>query len=285
MRVLVFGAAGQVGEELVLQARASGYQVTGLARGDHDVTDAEATRRVILESGADVVYNAAAYTAVDRAETEPAAAMAINGAAPGVMAAACAQAGSRFVHFSTDYVFDGTATAPIPEDATPAPAGEYARSKLAGEDAVRAAGAEAYIVRTAWVYGLHGNNFIRTVLRVTRERGEMRVVDDQRGSPSWARDLAAAALRLAQVGPPGAYHLTNSGDCTWYQLARRVVELARITAEIHPITTADYPTPARRPAFSVLDNANWRQLGEPPLRPWADALADFLVELDRTEVK
>ena len=280
MRVLVFGAAGQVGDELVLRARDAGHEVTGLSRADHDVTDAEATRRRILGARADVVYNAAAYTAVDRAESEPELAMAINGTAPGVMARACAEAGSRFVHYSTDYVFDGSATEPIPEDATPAPVGEYGRTKLAGELAVEAAGGRAYIVRTAWVYGLHGSNFIRTVLRLTRQNGAMRVVSDQRGSPSWARDLAAASLHLVEVGLPGTYHLTNNGECSWYELARVVVELAQIPAQIEAITTSDYPTPAKRPAYSVLDNRRWRELGEPPLRNWREAIAEFVTELE-----
>jgi len=280
MRVLVFGAAGQVGDELVLRARDAGHEVTGLSRADHDVTDAEATRRRILGARADVVYNAAAYTSVDRAESEPELALAINGTAPGVMARACAEAGSRFVHYSTDYVFDGSATEPIPEDATPAPVGEYGRTKLAGELAVEAAGGRAYIVRTAWVYGLHGSNFIRTVLRLTRQNGAMRVVSDQRGSPSWARDLAAASLHLVEVGLPGTYHLTNDGECSWYELARVVVELAQIPAQIEAITTSDYPTPAKRPAYSVLDNRRWRELGEPPLRNWREAIAEFVTELE-----
>jgi dTDP-4-dehydrorhamnose reductase len=280
MRVLVFGAAGQVGEELVVRARIAGHEVTGLRRADHDVTDAEATRRRILGARADVVYNAAAYTAVDRAESEPELAMAINGTAPGVMARACAEAGSRFVHYSTDYVFDGSATEPIPEGATPAPVGEYGRTKLAGELAVEAAGGRAYIVRTAWMYGLHGSNFIRTVLRVTRRDGAMRVVGDQRGSPSWARDLAAASLHLVEVGLPGTYHLTNNGECSWYELAREVVDVAQIQARIEPIITADYPTPAKRPAYSVLDNRRWRELGEPPLRGWREAVAEFVTELE-----
>lgn len=283
MRVLVFGAAGQVGEELVVAARGASHQVTALSRQDHDITDALATRRRILDGKFDVVYNAAAYTAVDRAESQPELAEAINAVAPGVIAAACAEAGSRLVHYSTDYVFDGAALAPIPEDAPVSPLGAYGWSKLRGEEAVRASGAAAYVVRTAWLYGLRGNNFIRTVLRVTRERGEMRVVDDQRGSPSWARDLARASLRLPQAGPPGIYHLTNAGECTWYELACAVVERAGVVAVIHPITTAEYPTPARRPSYSVLDNRRWRDLGEPPLRGWEDALTEFLDALATIE--
>ena len=280
MRVLVFGAAGQIGEELVLQARDAGHEVIALTRGDHDITDAAATRQRVLDARADVVHNAAAYTAVDRAESEPGPAFDLNAIAPGVIARACAEAGSRMVHYSTDYVFDGTATSPIDEGAAVAPLGEYGRGKLAGEWAVQAAGGDAYIVRTAWVYGLNGTNFVKTVLRVTREKGAMRVVNDQRGCPSWARDLAAAALRLPDVGSPGLYHVTNSGDCTWYELARAVVELAGIAADVEPITTADYPTPAARPAYSVLDNRRWREFDQPPLREWKTALAEFMTMVE-----
>ncbi|GAC1331555.1 MAG: dTDP-4-dehydrorhamnose reductase [Candidatus Dormibacteria bacterium] len=280
MRVLVFGAGGQVGAELATLASAEGHEVTALARRDHDITDAAATRERLLRSRADVVYNAAAYTAVDRAEGDSKVAHAINAVAPGVIAAACAEVGSKLVHYSTDYVFDGTATAPIPEDAPVAPLGVYGRTKLAGERAVRDAGGDAYVVRTAWVYGLRGSNFIRTVLRVTREKGAMRVVDDQRGSPTWARDLAAASLRLVGVAGPGIYHLTNSGECSWFDLAREVVTQAGVGAEIQPISTAEYPTPARRPAYSVLDNRRWLEADQPPLRPWQDAVSEFLAELE-----
>jgi dTDP-4-dehydrorhamnose reductase len=279
VKVLVFGAGGQVGAELVAVSRERGYEVIGLARGEHDITESAATRERILAERPDVVFNAAAYTAVDRAESEPDLAVAINVVAPGVIASAAAEAGSRLVHYSTDYVFDGSATAPIPEDAPVAPLGVYGRTKLAGEEAVRAAGGQAFVVRTAWVYGHHGSNFIRTVLRVTRERGEMRVVDDQRGSPTWARDLARASLRLVDLAPPGTYHLTNGGDCTWYELAVAVVEDAGVDARVTPIATSEYPTPARRPAYSVLDNRRWRDTGQPPLRHWREAVAEYVAEL------
>jgi dTDP-4-dehydrorhamnose reductase len=278
MRVLVFGAAGQVGSELVRQARAAGAEVIGLTREGVEISDAGAVRQAVSEARADVVFNAMAYTAVDRAESEPELAMAVNGTAPGVLAAAAAEAGSKFVHYSTDYVFDGRASSPIPEGATPAPLGVYGRSKLAGEEAARAVGGAVYVVRTAWLYG-NGANFIRTVLRVTRETGQMRVVDDQRGSPTWARDLAGAALRLVDIAPAGTYHLTNAGECTWYELARTVVAIAGIDARVEPTTTAHYPTPAARPAYSVLDNRRWREAGEPPLRPWQEAVTEFLAEL------
>jgi dTDP-4-dehydrorhamnose reductase len=234
---------------------------------------------VVRAQRPDVVFNAAAYTAVDRAETETERAELINSRAVGRLAQVCRDLVVPVVHYSTDYVFDGSAREPIPEDAATAPVSAYGRSKLHGEEALTGSGADAYLVRTSWVYGAAGPNFVKTVLRVTREKGEMSVVDDQRGAPTWARDLAVASRRLIEVGSPGTYHLTNSGECTWYELARTVVELAGLDAEVRPITTADYPTPATRPAYSVLANRRWAELGEPPLRPWREALAEYVPEL------
>ena len=274
-RVLVLGAGGQLGSELVAGARAAGDDVTGLRRAELDITDEAAVTGAVARSGADIVYNAAAYTAVDRAEQEPELAETVNGRAPGWIAAAAARVGAGLVHFSTDYVFDGSATEPIDEATSPNPLGVYGATKLMGEEAVAAAGGRAWVARTAWVYG-DGANFVRTVLRVTREKGEMRVVDDQRGSPTWARDLAAASRRLPEAGPPGVYHLTNSGQCTWFEFACAIVEGAGVGALVEPITTADYPTPAARPAYSVLANSRWLALGQPPLRHWREALSEYL---------
>ena len=285
MRALVVGAGGQLGAELVRAAAAAGDDVRGLTRADLDVTAPEAIDAVIRDSGAEVVINAAAYTAVDRAESDAALCETVNALAPGWMAAAAAAIGARFVHVSTDYVFDGSATSPIPEDAPTGPLGVYGQTKLAGEEAVHAAHPGAVVMRTAWVYGLDGANFVRTVLRVTRERGEMRVVDDQRGAPSWARDLAGAALQLGRRGAQGTFHVTNSGECSWFDLAAAVVELAGIDSVITPIPTDQYPTPARRPAYSVLDNRRWRELGEPPLRPWREALEEFMSLLLEAEAR
>jgi dTDP-4-dehydrorhamnose reductase len=242
-----------------------------------DIRDGARIRELARWFRPEVCFNAAAYTAVDRAESEPDLADEINHLAAQRVAEVCRDLVVRLLHYSTDYVFDGSATAPIREDAPTAPLGVYGATKLAGEEAVLRSGADAWVVRTAWVYGLEGGNFIKTVLRVCRERGAMRVVDDQRGSPTWARDLAAASLALARHGAPhGLYHLTNSGEATWFEVARETVRLAGLDARVEPITTADYPTPARRPAYSVLDNARWRELGHAPLRGWREALAEFV---------
>jgi dTDP-4-dehydrorhamnose reductase len=279
MKVLVLGAGGQLGSELVRACLAAGDAVRQATRTEVDITDGARVRDLVRSERPDVVFNAAAYTAVDRAETEAEQAELINARAAGRVAEVCRDLVVRLVHYSTDYVFDGTATEPIPEDAPTAPQSVYGHSKLHGELAVRNSGADAYLVRTSWVYGAQGPNFVKTVLRVTREKGSMSVVDDQRGSPTWARDLAVASRRLLDAGPPDIYHLTNSGDCTWYELARAVVEIAGVDAEVSPISTAEYPTPAARPAYSVLANRRWAELGEPPLRPWRAALAELVPEL------
>jgi dTDP-4-dehydrorhamnose reductase len=279
MRVLVLGAGGQLGSEIVRACTAAGDEVIAARRTDIDVTDGARLRDVIRAERPGAVFNAAAYTAVDRAEIETDRAALINGRAVARLAQVCRDMVVPLVHFSTDYVFDGTAREPIPEDAPTGPVGAYGRSKLAGEEALLRSGADAYLVRTSWVYGLEGGNFVKTVLRVTREQGSMSVVDDQRGTPTWARDLAWASRRLVDVGAPGIYHLSNSGDCTWYEFATAIAELAGVDAQIRPITTADYPTPATRPAYSVLANRRWQALGEPPLRHWREALAEFVPEL------
>jgi dTDP-4-dehydrorhamnose reductase len=282
VKVLVLGAGGQLGAELVQACAGAGDEVEGATRTDIDISDGARLREVVRARQPDMVFNAAAYTAVDRAESDTERAELINGRAVGRLAQVCRDMVVPLVHFSTDYVFSGDAHEPISEDAVPAPISAYGRTKLHGEVALLGSGADAYLVRTSWIYGLKGTNFVKTVLRVTRENGEMSVVDDQRGSPTWVRDLAVASRRLVDTGPPGVYHLTNSSDCTWYELAMAVVEIAGISADIHPITTADYPTPARRPAYSVLANQHWAELGQPPLREWRQALSEFIPELLRT---
>lgn len=279
MKVLVLGAGGQLGSELVRACGAAGDEVVAASRAEVDITDGSRVRDLVRAKRPALVFNAAGYTAVDRAETETEQAELVNGAAVGRLAQVCRDLVVPLVHFSTDYVFDGSANEPIAEGAATAPMSAYGRSKLHGEEALMRSGADAYLVRTSWVYGLVGSNFVKTVLRLTRETGVMLVVDDQRGSPTWARDLARASRRLVEAGPPGVYHLSNSGDCTWYEFAQAVVELAAVSAEVRPISTAEYPTRATRPAYSVLANQRWLDLGEPPLRPWREALTEFVPDL------
>jgi dTDP-4-dehydrorhamnose reductase len=279
MKVLVLGAGGQLGTELARVCSTLGDEVVAAARDEVDIADGARLRDVVRSQRPNVVFNAAAYTAVDRAEDEPDRAELVNGRAVGRLAEVCRDLVVPVVHFSTDYVFDGSAHSPIPEDAPTSPVNAYGLSKLHGEQALLRSGADGYIVRTGWLYGAAGPNFVRTVLKVTREKGEMAVVDDQEGAPTWARDLAVASRRLVDVGSPGVYHLTNSGQCTWFDVATEVARLAGIGARIRPIQTSEYPTPARRPAYSVLANQRWAVLGEPPLRPWNEALGEYVAEM------
>jgi dTDP-4-dehydrorhamnose reductase len=284
---LVTGAGGQLGQDLLEHlGRRTGDDVTGVSRAEMDLTDEAAVRRVVRSWLAGpgryaeraVLVNAAAYTAVDAAEEDEATAAVVNGAAPGWLAEEMAGRG-RLVHVSTDYVFDGTARTPYPVDAPVAPQSAYGRTKAAGERAVRAVGGEASIVRTAWVYGRHGANFVRTMIRLERERETLSVVDDQTGSPTWSADLAVGlvALGIRPASMPSVLHFTNAGAVTWCGLARAVFEEIGADPErVRPTTTSAFPRPAPRPAYSVLDGSAWDAAGLPERRPWRAALSAAL---------
>jgi len=280
-RWLVTGAGGMLGHDVVAALLAGGRRVTALSRAYLDVTDAEAVAEAVAtHAGAGgVVVNCAGWTAVDAAETAEAGAFGLNAVAPAVLAAACAAAGSRLVHVSTDYVFDGTATEPYAEDALPAPASAYGRTKAAGEWAVRAALPDAsWVVRTAWLYGEHGGNFVRTMLRLAGERDTVSVVADQTGQPTWTGDVAAAVLRLVDAeAAAGTYHATATGSTTWYGLTREVFELTGLDpARVRSTTSDAYPRPAPRPAFSVLGHDRWAAEGLPGLPAWDETLRRVL---------
>ena len=262
MKVLVLGAAGQVGRELMRQAWPAGWRVAGRARGEVDRADAAALQGAILDARPDLVVNAGAYTAVDRAESEREAAFAVNAAAPGIVGAAARAAGAVVVHYSTDYVFDGCGTGGRDEDDPVAPLGVYGASKEAGEQALRGALDRHVILRTSWVFGALGANFVRTMWRLGGERPEVRVVADQRGCPTPAAAIARATVAIARrvadgQGRWGTFHFAGAPATTWADLAEAVfAEMQRRTGRrpvLVPITTADYPTPARRPANSVLE--------------------------------
>ena len=285
MRILLLGGNGQVGRELRRSLASLGELVVATRDGvdadvaaDFDMPDALAA--LVRGSGADVVVNAAAYTAVDKAETDADAAFRINSEAPAAIAAACADTGALLVHYSTDYVFDGSASRPYREDDATAPLGVYGASKLAGEQAIRASGARHAILRTAWVYASHGKNFLLTMLRLAGERDELRVVADQLGTPTsaaWIADATAELLRHG-VTDAGTWHLVASGETSWHGFASAIMEdahalglLARMPT-VTPITTADFPTPAMRPANSVLDTTRLRNdFGIVPV-DWRDGL-------------
>jgi len=280
----VIGSGGQVGSDLcrLLAADPRLQATAGLTRAECDITDPARVRAVIRDQarpakvqGGLTVVNTAAWTDVDGAETDEAGAYAVNATGPAHLAAACAETGAALIHLSTDYVFDGTADKPYEVEDQTGPVSAYGRTKLAGEQAVLELCPSAYVVRTAWVYGAVGKNFVKTMARLARERDGLTVVDDQRGSPTWSADLAAGLIELTLSGAqPGVYHYTNAGDTTWFDFARSIMEqIGQDPAKVAPTTTAAFVRPAPRPAYSVLSARRWIDAGLTPPRPWRDALA------------
>jgi dTDP-4-dehydrorhamnose reductase len=279
--ILVFGGAGQLGQELVQAAKAGGVALTALSRADADIAAAADIRRGLARHRPSVVVNAAAYTKVDLAESEPDEARRANETGPGVLADACAQAGIPLLHFSTDFVFDGRKQGAYVESDAVAPLSVYGRTKAAGEAAVRRAAPRHVIVRTSWVYGAYGSNFLKTMLRLARERDELRVVADQHGAPTSTRDLARIVLALAPrlaagENAWGTYHFAGRGFTTWHGFADAIVAAAAPALGRRPlvtaITAAEYPAAARRPANSRLDCTLFeRTFGLSP-RPWQDEM-------------
>ncbi len=288
-RFAVLGAKGMLGRALAEELARRGETPVACDVDDFDIADAAAVERFFERERPDVVLNAAAYTNVDGAETDVDACERVNALAPGLLAGAAARRGALLVHVSTDFVFDGSKGEPYTEDDEPAPLSVYGRTKLAGEEAVRtvyrdAPEARHLIIRTAWLFAPWGRNFVLKIIGIAERRGEeggeLRVVDDQTGSPTYAIDLARAVVGLAISGlsgeAEGTFNLVNSGRATWYALAREAVRLAGLDVEVRPIPSSEYPTPARRPACSVLSTAKLEvKLGR-PLRPWADALAECI---------
>jgi dTDP-4-dehydrorhamnose reductase len=252
MRLVVTGAAGMLGQDVVAAARRNGHEVIALTRSDLDVTDAGAVRRVIAEAAPNAVVNCAAWTDVDGAEAQEEAATAVNGAAAGNVAAAAAAAGALVVHVSTDYVFDGAASEPYTESAAVAPQSAYGRSKLAGERAVAESAPRSAIVRASWLFGAGGKNFVDTMLRLAGERDEVTVVDDQVGCPTFTGHLATALVEVAERGLTGVLHVAGGGECSWHELAECAFAERGLRVTVHRGRTADLGRPAPRPAYSVL---------------------------------
>jgi len=274
-RWLVTGAAGMLGRDLIALLSARGADVTGLDHAALDTTDAAATRGALRTCEPDVVVNCAAWTAVDAAESAEEAALAINGHGAAHLAAACQETGATLVQVSTDYVFDGTASEPYAEDHPPAPRTAYGRTKLAGEQAVLSAlPSSGYVVRTAWLYGAHGHNFVATMIARAQAGAPVTVVDDQHGQPTWTADVARQIHALIAFGAPaGIYHATSSGHTSWHGLAREVFALTGADpALVSPVLTSAYPRPAPRPAYSVLGHHTWAKAGIEPIGDWQDAL-------------
>ncbi|SDL79731.1 dTDP-4-dehydrorhamnose reductase [Nonomuraea maritima] len=267
MRWLVTGAGGMLAADVLDRAARTGQPVLGLARSELDLCDRRAVDDLVRAYRPDVVVNCAAWTAVDAAEAHEEQALAVNGHAVRRLAEACAVTGAKLVHVSTDYVFDGAAAEPYAEDAPTGPVNAYGRTKLEGERAALEHG--HYVVRTAWLYGARGANFVRTMVRLAGERATVDVVDDQHGQPTWAADLADYLVRLAASDlPPGVYHGTSAGSTTWCGFAREIFTLLGTDQErVRPVPSSAYPRPAARPVSGVLAHTRWT-----PIRHWRSAL-------------
>jgi dTDP-4-dehydrorhamnose reductase len=278
-RWLVTGAAGQLGTDVTAVLTMYGEDVVPCDRSTLDITDPESVQSVFDDARPDVVVNCAAYTRVDDAETDEETAFCVNADGPDLISRWCYESSARLVHVSTDYVFDGTATSPYAEDTPVAPRSAYGRSKAAGERAVLTSGAHAWVVRTAWVYGAEGANFVKTMARLARTRDVVRVVDDQIGSPTWSLHLARALVALgASPARPGIYHCTNAGEASWFVFTRAIfAEMGLDPARVEPTTSDAFPRPAPRPAYSVLSHTKWDLAGLPEMSHWRDALHEAFI--------
>lgn len=278
--MLITGANGLLGTPTAALFRAQSHvDVAALGRAELDITDEAEVGRHFIHFRPDLVINCAAFTKVDACEEQHELADRVNGHGAGIIAAAAAEYDARLIHISTDYVFDGRATRPYAEDHMTGPAETlcaYGRSKLLGEQLVRARHPSPMIVRTAWVYGEDGPCFPKTMVRLAQERPLLRVVSDQSGSPTYAKDLASALVRLAMQPEHGIFHVTNSEHCTWYEFACEIVRLSGFSARVEPIRTDEYPLPARRPAYSVLDNTRFCAITGKALRTWREAIAEYM---------
>ncbi|MDH3690697.1 MAG: dTDP-4-dehydrorhamnose reductase [Gammaproteobacteria bacterium] len=288
MKLLVFGKDGQIGSALCRQM-ASRDGVMFLGRQDVDLQDLDTLRKRIVQESPDLVINAAAYTAVDRAESEPALAHTINADAPRVMAESAQEISAWLIHYSTDYVFDGRADRCYVETCETKPVNVYGRTKLAGEEAVQRAGDRYVIVRTSWVYALQGHNFLNTILRLAQKAAPLRIVDDQRGSPTSADAIARGTVGLVDrihnaPVESGVYHMSCGGETTWFGFANEIVRVRGLEGvRVQPITTADFPTPAERPRYSVLSNAKLSKTFGIELPHWREALIDTLSQVDHPQ--
>ncbi|MEV8224934.1 dTDP-4-dehydrorhamnose reductase [Streptomyces sp. NPDC079167] len=286
---LVTGAGGMLAQDVLARLARDGESAVGLDRKALDITDADSVRRAVEEHGPSVIVNCAAWTAVDDAETREDEALRINGEGPRLLAEVCAEHGIVLLQVSTDYVFDGQADEPYAEDAPTAPRSAYGRTKLAGERAVLSLLPDrGYVVRTAWLYGAGGGNFVRTMIKLEGIKDTLDVVDDQLGQPTWTGDLADRLVRLgrgalAGTAPAGIYHGTSSGETTWFGFTRAIFEqLGADPERVRPTTSAAFARPAPRPAYSVLGHDRWAKAGLEPIRNWREALAESFKDLHGT---
>jgi len=276
MKILIVGGRGMLGTDL-MEAFSSVHDTTGIDFTELDITRLEQCHAKLQEFRADVVLNAAAFTQVDACESREREAFLVNGHGAGNLAIAAASSGAMLVHYSTDYVFDGQKETAYVEEDLPNPQNVYGKSKLLGETLIREHCPNHLILRTSWLFGPNGNNFVRTIVNAARKGNPLRVVNDQKGSPSYSKDLAAHTLRMIAAGCRSTYHVTNSGYCTWYELASEAVAWAGMQSiPIAPVSSSEFPRPALRPANSVLANAHLQRDGLPLMRPWQAAIREYV---------
>ncbi|MBW6489832.1 MAG: dTDP-4-dehydrorhamnose reductase [Lentimicrobium sp.] len=282
MKILVTGSNGQLGNELrSLSARLTGYSFTFTDFEELDVTNSAKVNAFISELEPDWIINCAAYTAVDKAELEPEKAILLNATAVGYLAKAANYKGCRLIQISTDYVFDGKNFRPYKINDKVNPKGVYASSKAQGEEIAAANNPKAIILRTSWLYSAYGNNFVKTIRRLGNERGTMKVIADQIGSPTWAANLAEAILKLISIDAnPGIYHYTNEGVCSWFDFAKAIIELSQINAEVIPTDTEGFPLPAPRPYYSVLDKSKYAAISGQSVPYWRESLKKCIALLN-----
>jgi len=293
MKVLITGCNGQLGTELryvlnrgiselgPLPKALQNAQVTGIGSDTVDICDQQAVRDLVREVDPDVLINCAAYTNVNGCESDSDTAFRVNALGPRNLAGACRENGAKIIHLSTDYVFSGDGNMPYNEWDVCSPQSVYGHTKHLGELYVREITSQYFIVRTAWLYGYAGGNFVKTILKTVRERGLLKVVDDQRGNPTNAADLAHHLLKLAATEEYGIYHCTGNGECSWYDFALEIIKLSGIHCAVSPCTTEEFPTPAKRPAYSSLDNRMLRCTVGDEMRDWKDAIAAYMANYDR----
>ncbi|UOE55156.1 dTDP-4-dehydrorhamnose reductase [Cytobacillus oceanisediminis] len=283
MKIIVTGAKGQLGTDVVLKLQEKGYTVYGYGRQDLDITNEDQLKNIFQSIMPDVVIHTAAHTKVDLAESEPDQAYLINSIGTRNVAVAAEKVGAKLVYISTDYVFDGSAKEPLHEFQSTNPIGIYGKSKLAGEHFVHDFHSKFFIVRTSWVYGKHGNNFVNTMLQLGKEMKEISVVADQVGCPTYTVDLADRIIDLIQTERYGVYHISNAGSCSWYEFAVEIFEKAKLDAKVIPCTTKDFPRPAPRPAYSVLQHMSLKLNGFNEMPDWRKSLNIFLNRLDNAK--
>ena len=274
MKILITGAYGMLGSDL--REVLKNHELISAGSKDLDITDKDKVMDFISEKSPEMVINAAAYTAVDDCETNYDEAYAVNALGPKNLAIACSKIDVPLVHISTDYVFDGNKRTPLIENDKLGPQSAYGKTKLEGEKFIQENTDKFFILRTAWLYGLHGANFVQTMLSLAESHDDITVVDDKIGSPTYSLDLAVSIANLLNSDKYGIYHLTNEGECSWYEFSKRIFELSNVDVKVVPVSTEEFPRPAPRPRYSVLSNQKWIKAGFPPMRKYEEALSDYL---------